>query len=65
MFGSVPLNLETKRSAFLKNTSSNHAFFKVSIVLVFFVRLNTERSSFLRFLSLRQNQKHFFVDRKS
>ncbi|XP_065057284.1 cilia and flagella-associated protein 47-like isoform X2 [Rhopilema esculentum] len=29
MFGAVPLNLVTTRSAFLKNTSQNHAYFKV------------------------------------
>jgi len=32
MFGAVPLNLVTTRSAFLKNTSQNHAYFKVNDV---------------------------------
>ena len=31
MFGAVPLNLVTTRSAFLKNTSQNHAYFKVPV----------------------------------
>lgn len=29
MFGALPIQLTTVRSAFLKNTSNNHAFFKV------------------------------------
>ena len=39
MFGAVPLNLAITRSAFLKNASQNHAYFKVSVLTV--LRVNT------------------------